>query len=69
LKSVSGLSSLEHEYLLWSFEEDNGQQDNADEASVQKGVMMAITDPKTWFFMGTLYCVCDQMAILVACDS
>jgi MFS family permease len=62
LKSITGLSGPEHEYLLWSFEEDHGQQDNADEASVQKGVMMAVTDPKTWFFMGTLYCVCDAIA-------
>jgi hypothetical protein len=62
LKSITGLSKLEHEYLLWSFEEDHGQQDNTDEASVQKGVMMAVTDPKTWFFMGTLYCVCDPTA-------
>jgi hypothetical protein len=59
LKSLTGLSKPEHEYLLWSFEENHGQQDNADEASVKKGVMMAVTDPKTWFFMGTLYCVCD----------
>ncbi|OKP12716.1 hypothetical protein PENSUB_1656 [Penicillium subrubescens] len=57
LKSITGLSKLEHEYLLWSFEEDHGQQDNTDEASVQKGVMIAVTDPKTWFFMGTLYCI------------
>ncbi|GLI77968.1 hypothetical protein PoHVEF18_006265 [Penicillium ochrochloron] len=57
LKSITGLSGPEHEYLLWSFEEDHGQQDNADEASVQKGVMMAVTDPKTWFLMGTLYCI------------
>lgn len=58
LKSVAGLSELEREYLLWSFEGDHGQQDNADEASMQKGVLMAVTDPKMWLFMGTLYCVC-----------
>lgn len=61
LKSFAGLSELEREYLLWSFEGDHGQQDNADEASMQKGVLMAATDPKTWLFMGTLYCVCGPI--------
>jgi threonine/homoserine/homoserine lactone efflux protein len=44
---------------LWSFEEDQGQQDNPDEVSAYKGVMMAVTDPKTWLLMGTLYSVRD----------
>ncbi|KAJ5082356.1 hypothetical protein N7532_011399, partial [Penicillium argentinense] len=57
LKSLSGFTKLEHEYLLWSFEEDQGQQDNADEASAMKGVVMAVTDLKTWLFMGILYSI------------
>lgn len=59
LKSLTGFSEIENEYLLWSFEEDQGQQDNADEVSAYKGVMMAVTDPKTWLLMGTLYSVRD----------
>lgn len=59
LKSLTGFSDLENEYLLWSFEEDQGQQDNPDEVSAYKGVMMAVTDPKTWLLMGTLYSVRD----------
>ncbi|KAJ5739376.1 hypothetical protein N7533_012160 [Penicillium manginii] len=57
LKSLTGFSDLENEYLLWSFEEDQGQQDNPDEVSAYKGVMMAVTDPKTWLLMGTLYSI------------
>ncbi|KAJ5240859.1 uncharacterized protein N7469_002450 [Penicillium citrinum] len=57
LKSLTGFSKIENECLLWRFEEDQGQQDNADEVSAYKGVMMAVTDPKTWLLMGTLYCI------------
>ncbi|KAJ5585853.1 hypothetical protein N7450_005640 [Penicillium hetheringtonii] len=31
LKSLTGFSKIENECLLWRFEEDQGQQDNADE--------------------------------------
>ncbi|KAJ5362419.1 hypothetical protein N7541_003263 [Penicillium brevicompactum] len=57
LKSISGFSELEHEYLLWNFEEDQGQQDNADEVSARKGFMLAVMDPKTWLLMGILYSI------------
>ncbi|OQE44372.1 hypothetical protein PENCOP_c002G02169 [Penicillium coprophilum] len=57
LKSISGFSKLEHECLLWEFEEDQGQQDNADEVSARKGFLLAVMDLKTWLLMGILYSI------------
>ncbi|KAF7631240.1 putative pantothenate transporter [Aspergillus flavus] len=57
LKSLLGFTKLEKEYLQWNFESDQGQQDNADEVGAWKGTMMALTDPKTWPMMGTLYSI------------
>ncbi|OGE47625.1 hypothetical protein PENARI_c040G01596 [Penicillium arizonense] len=57
LKTMHGFSKLEHECLLWNFSEDQGQRDNADEVSAQKGVIMAVMDPKTWLLMGILYSI------------
>ncbi|CAG8403794.1 unnamed protein product [Penicillium salamii] len=57
LKSISGFSKIEHEFLLWNFEEDQGQQDNADEVSARKGFIMAVVDVKTWLLMGILYSI------------
>ncbi|PIG87405.1 pantothenate transporter [Aspergillus arachidicola] len=57
LKSLLGFTKLEKEYLQWNFESDQGQQDNADEVGAWKGTMMALTDPKTWLMMGTLYSI------------
>ena len=52
---------MEKEYLQWNFESDQGQQDNADEVGAWKGAMMALVDPKTWFMMGTLYSVSQEI--------
>ncbi|CAG8181560.1 unnamed protein product [Penicillium salamii] len=57
LKSISGFSKIEHEFLMWNFEEDQGQQDNADEVSARKGFIMALVDVKTWLLMGILYSI------------
>lgn len=64
LKSISGFSKLEQEYLLWNFEEDQGQQDNADEVSARKGFMLAVMDPKAWLLMGILYSVSGPCILL-----
>ncbi|KAE8312421.1 major facilitator superfamily domain-containing protein [Aspergillus transmontanensis] len=74
LKSLLGFTKLEKEYLQWNFESDQGQQDNADEVGAWKGTMMALTDPKTWLMMGTLYSkqerylhiLCPMIVCLVA---
>ncbi|KAL2827328.1 major facilitator superfamily domain-containing protein [Aspergillus cavernicola] len=63
LTSVRGCTKLEQEWLVWNFEEDQGQQDNADEISAKKGLLMAVTDPKTWLLMGTLYAVYIAAAV------
>ncbi|KAL2786620.1 hypothetical protein BJX66DRAFT_341938 [Aspergillus keveii] len=52
-----GFTLIEQEWLVWNFEEDEGQQDNADEISAMKGIIMAVTDVKTWLLMATLYTV------------
>lgn len=61
---MKGFSKIEHECLLWNFEEDQGQQDNADEVSARKGFMLAVMDPKTWLLMGILYSVGDPSLVL-----
>jgi hypothetical protein len=60
-----GFSKIEQEWLVWNFEEDQGQQDNADEISAMKGTIMAVTDVKTWLLMATLYTV--SIYITCAC--
>jgi hypothetical protein len=52
-----GFTQIEQEWLVWNFEEDQGQQDNADEISAMKGTLMAVADIKTWLLMATLYTV------------
>ncbi|RHZ62468.1 uncharacterized protein CDV56_108247 [Aspergillus thermomutatus] len=63
LTTLRGFTKLEKEWLVWNFEEDQGQQDNADEISAKKGVSMAVTDPKTWLLMATLYAIYIAAAV------
>ncbi|OJJ48158.1 hypothetical protein ASPZODRAFT_62023 [Penicilliopsis zonata CBS 506.65] len=63
LHSLSGFTTLEKEFLQWNFKKDQGQQDDASEASAWKGFIMAVTDPKTWMIMGTLYAVYIAAAV------
>ncbi|KAL2837604.1 major facilitator superfamily domain-containing protein [Aspergillus pseudodeflectus] len=58
-----GFTQIEQEWLVWNFEEDQGQQDNADEISAMKGALMAVTDIKTWLLMATLYTVYIAAAV------
>lgn len=57
LKNLSGFSEMEQEYLLWNYGRDIGQQDNKDEITAWKGLVMAAQDPKTWLLMGILWSV------------
>lgn len=57
LTTISGLSELENEYLLYNYAKDIGQQDHKDEASAWKGLKLAVQDPKTWLLMATLWAV------------
>ncbi|KAL4939440.1 hypothetical protein BDV06DRAFT_225039 [Aspergillus oleicola] len=63
LTNLKGFTKLEQEWLVWNFEEDQGQRDNADEISAKKGFLMAVTDPKTWLLMATLYAVYIAAAV------
>ncbi|KAL4884879.1 major facilitator superfamily domain-containing protein [Aspergillus karnatakaensis] len=58
-----GFTQVEREWLVWNFEEDQGQADNVDEISAMKGVVLAVTDPKTWLLMATLYSVYIAAAV------
>lgn len=53
---MRGLSDLEREYLLYTYEADQGQEDNTSEITAAQGFIMACRDPKTWLLMGILYC-------------
>lgn len=57
LGKLRGFSEAEHEYLHWNFSRDIGQQDNKDELTAWKGLVMAAQDPKTWLLMGLLWSV------------
>jgi|ERR1700733_899321 MFS family permease len=61
-KTVRGHTTQEREWLAWTFEQDQGQQDHSDEITAWKGFKMATADPKTWLLMGTLYCVSIVLA-------
>jgi hypothetical protein len=39
------------EWIRWNFKSEQGQEDDSREISAQKGLMMAVKDPKTWLFM------------------
>ncbi|KAM0232282.1 hypothetical protein ACHAP5_010802 [Fusarium lateritium] len=55
-RKIMTLSSLECEWVQYNFALDQGQSDNNHEISSFTGFMMAVKDPKTWLFVGILYC-------------
>lgn len=57
-KKILGLSPTECEWVQWNYVSDQRQEDNSEETSALKGLVMALQDPKTWLLMGILYCVC-----------
>lgn len=64
LGKLKGFSEVEREYLLWNYGKDIGQQDNKDELTAWKGLVMAVQDPKTWLLMGLLWAVCSRCFLL-----
>ena len=54
-KKILTLSPIECEWVQWNFEKDLGQQDNSDEQTAWQGLVMAVTDPKTWLLCSILY--------------
>ena len=57
LQTIRGFTELENEFLLYNYAKDIGQQDHKDEASAWKGLKLAVSDPKTWLLMATLWAV------------
>lgn len=56
-QKILGMNHEELEWVRWNFVSEQGQQDDSSEISAQKGFIMAVVDPKTWLFLGTLYSV------------
>ncbi|EXJ59882.1 hypothetical protein A1O7_04029 [Cladophialophora yegresii CBS 114405] len=54
IRKLRGFSQQEREWVLWNFESDLGQQDNAKEVSGRRGLLMALQDWKMWLFMALL---------------
>ncbi|KAH7227416.1 major facilitator superfamily domain-containing protein [Fusarium oxysporum] len=55
-KKIITLSALECEWVQYNFASDQGQSDDTHEITPFAGFMMAVKDPKTWLFVGILYC-------------
>lgn len=56
-KTTRMVSELEREWILWNYEKDEGQECDVSEIIVKQGFMMAVSVPKVWLLMGTLYAV------------
>lgn len=62
-RKILGLNEVEHEWLQWNYESDQKQRDNSHEITAKQGFLMAVTDPKTWLMMGTLYATYTAAAV------
>ncbi|KAL2075214.1 hypothetical protein VTL71DRAFT_156 [Oculimacula yallundae] len=56
-KKILGMNETELTWVRWNFESEQGQKDDSGGISAQKGLMLALTDPKTWMFMAMLYAI------------
>lgn len=62
-RKVMWLNEKEHEWLAWNYENDQKQTDNSNEITAWQGFSMAVSDPKTWLMMGTLYATYTSAAV------
>ncbi|KXT06944.1 hypothetical protein AC578_7103 [Pseudocercospora eumusae] len=62
-RKILTFTEQEHEWLRWNYESDQKQQDESGEVTAKKGFMMAVTDPKTWLMMATLYATYTSAAV------
>ncbi|VUC32469.1 unnamed protein product [Clonostachys rosea] len=53
---ILGVSKLELQWIQWNFNQDSGQSDESNEMTAMQGLQAAVRDPKTWLFIGILYC-------------
>ncbi|KAF9014433.1 MFS general substrate transporter [Hymenopellis radicata] len=50
-----GLALIFMKWIAWNFELDQGQKDHKEELTGMQAFVLAVTDPKTWLLMATLY--------------
>jgi MFS family permease len=62
-KTIRLLTPAERDWVQWNYAQDQGQSDNSDEVTARQGFMMAVTDPKTWLLLATLYCIFISSAV------
>ncbi|CAG9989254.1 unnamed protein product [Clonostachys byssicola] len=53
---ILGVSKLEILWIQWNFNQDSGQSEETHEMTAMQGLQAAVRDPKTWLFIGILYC-------------
>lgn len=57
--SVGGIRRLtetERAWVLWDYQEDQGQLDDWHEVTARYAISLTLKDPKTWLMMAALYC-------------
>jgi hypothetical protein len=54
---ILGVSKIELQWIQWNFNQDSGQSEETNEMTAMQGLQAAVRDPKTWLFIGILYCV------------
>lgn len=63
IKKIWNLNQQQADFVRWNFEKDQKQSDQSDEISAFKGLVMAVTDPKTWMLCATLYATYTAAAV------
>ena len=62
-RKTPGLTEVEKDWQQWTFEQDQGQSDDGKEISPKQGFVLALTDPKTWLMLVTLYAIYIAAAV------
>lgn len=56
-REVKGLTEVEKAWVLWNYQQDQGQIDDRSEITAKQGLFLALKDPKTWLFLTNLYAI------------
>lgn len=54
-RDVRSLTEVEKAWILWNYQQDQGQNDDPSETTAKKGLFLALRDPKMWLFLTTVY--------------
>ena len=57
------MTELECEWVQWNLVSEYRQEEDFDEITAWKGLVMAVQDPKTWLLMGILYSVSPRQPL------